>query len=136
MQHALRKMFIHNIGSLLVVEEVQQADRPCKPLGIITERDLIRLLISRNTGGGDSNILGNVRVQEFMTRANALISATPETDLAAVLELMASRRLRHLPIVRGEYAIGMVSVGDVVRKLIEESREEAAALKEYISGTY
>jgi CBS domain-containing protein len=142
MQNALKKMFIHNIGCLLVVEQPQQNDEACKPVGIISERDLTRLLISRGSSGAVSagrttaDLLLTVKVHEFMTKANALISVTPDTDLASVLELMASRRLRHLPVVRDGQAIGMVSIGDVVRRLIEESREEADALKEYIAGTY
>ncbi|KAK4530819.1 hypothetical protein CCYA_CCYA05G1676 [Cyanidiococcus yangmingshanensis] len=142
MNNALKKMFIHNIGCLLVVEQALQNDEACKPVGIITERDLTRLLISRGSSGnvsaGDTtaDLLMTVKVHEFMTKANALISVTPDTDLASVLELMASRRLRHLPVVRDGQAIGMVSIGDVVRRLIEESREEADALKEYIAGTY
>jgi CBS domain-containing protein len=142
MHNALKKMFIHNIGSLLVVEQALQDDEACKPVGIITERDLTRLLISRGSSGNVSagnttaDLLVTVKVHEFMTKANALISVTPDTDLASVLELMASRRLRHLPVVRDSRAIGMVSIGDVVRRLIEESREEADALKEYIAGTY
>lgn len=130
MANAVRKMFVHNVGSLLVVETVCDRDSACKPLGIITERDLTKLLMN------DGESLRSSKVADCMTKANALITATPDTDLATVMELMAMRRLRHLPIVQGEHAVGLVSIGDVVRRLIIESREEAERLRDYISGTY
>jgi CBS domain-containing protein len=48
--------------------------------------------------------------------------------------MMTERRVRHLPVTNGGHVVGVVSIGDVVKRKIEEAEQEAAALKEYIAG--
>ena len=90
----------HGIGAL-VVEDVTE-----KPVGIVTERHIIRRL------AGDAGVVART-VGEIMT--GELVAGTPTDELAAVAHTMTERRIRHLPIIEGNVLVGIVSMGDVLR---------------------
>ena len=107
----------HNIGALIVVEE------PGRPIGIISERDIIREAARNET------VLAQT-VSRAMTKD--LITASPEDDLEAVLQTMTAKRFRHLPIMDGERLIGVISIGDVVKAQLDKYQGEVETLQTQI----
>lgn len=94
--------------------------------GILSERDIVRRLKSQ---GGD---VLSAPVSSCMT-AN-VITCAPGDSIDDLMAKMSQRRIRHLPVVEKGALVGLVSIGDVVKRKIEEAEHEAAALREYISS--
>lgn len=107
------------IGAVVVVD-----DR--KVVGIVSERDIVRHL------GTDWAALASRPVSEVMTKN--VVSVSRFATIADVMERMTERRIRHMPIVENGELVGIVSIGDVVKRKIEETEQEATALKEYIAS--
>lgn len=107
------------VGALVV----QEGAGPV--LGIISERDLVRVL------AGDAEGLSRP-VGECMTPE--VVFAEPTETVDALLARMTDRRIRHLPVCRDDKVVGLVSIGDLVKHKIAETEAEAAGLKAYISA--
>ncbi len=107
----------HNIGALIVVDEAG------RPIGIISERDIIREAARTET------VLGQA-VSRVMTKD--LITASPEDDLETVLQTMTAKHFRHLPIVDGERLIGVISISDVVKAQLDRYQGEVDTLQTQI----
>ncbi|MEQ1901977.1 MAG: CBS domain-containing protein [Devosia sp.] len=97
-----------------------------KVAGILSERDIVRHL------GADWNALSQRPVSEVMT--SNVITVTRTASVAELMESMTTHRVRHMPVVDGGDLVGIVSIGDVVKRKIEETEQEALALKEYIAS--
>jgi CBS domain-containing protein len=97
-----------------------------KVVGILSERDIVRHL------GTDWSSLTNRPVADIMTRA--VVTASRFATIADVMERMTEKRIRHMPVVDNGELGGIVSIGDVVKRKIEETEQEASALKEYIAS--
>jgi CBS domain-containing protein len=95
-------------------------------IGILSERDIVRAIAK------DGAAVIERPVSSVMTRE--VVCVTPEDDIAEVMSVMTERRFRHLPVKRGDKLIGMVSIGDVVKKRVEEAEGEAQQLREYIAS--
>ncbi len=108
----------HRIGAVLVIESDSIA-------GIVSERDIVAGL--HRLGAG---ILDAVAAT-VMTAP--VVTAAPESSIAAAMATMTNRRIRHLPVVAGGELLGLVSIGDLVKRRIEEAEGEASALKDYIT---
>lgn len=94
--------------------------------GIFSERDVVRRL--KNEGAG----VLNRPVAECMTKDP--FTCTLDTTLDELMGVMTNRRIRHMPVVEGGRLVGIVSIGDVVKRKIDDAEREAAALKEYIAS--
>ena len=105
------------IGALPVLRAGQVA-------GIMSERDIIYCLKS------DGAAVLDWPVEKIMTAP--AISVAPTADILGALSLMTRRRIRHLPVVSGERVIGVLSIGDLVRAVIEEQERTIADLETYI----
>lgn len=114
---AIRRMAEHGIGALLVMHEAQL-------VGIVSERDYARkvILLGRSSG--------QTAVQEIMS--SPVITVAPSQSLHACLQIMTDRRVRHLPVVEGGRVLGVLSIGDLVRALLEEQRQTIQQLEQYI----
>lgn len=110
----------HNIGALIVVDSAN------KVVGILSERDVIRRM------SGDQITPMAKPVSDCMT-ANP-VSCQLETSVDDLMQLMTKRRIRHIPVIEAGRLAGMISIGDVVKRKIAETEEEAAALREYIAS--
>lgn len=115
---ALKVMGEKNIGALLVMEDE-------KLKGIISERDYARKIILK---GKSSN---ETLVNEIMTEN--VITVLPEDDLEKCMELMSGRKIRHLPVVKEEKVVGVISITDVVTAIIDLQKNTIAHLQNYIS---
>jgi CBS domain-containing protein len=111
----------HRIGSVLVRE-------PGGPLlGILTERDVLR--IARDPAGD----MRAEKVGDHMTRN--LITAKPEDEVAYALSIMTRMRFRRLPVLEQGELTGIVSIGDLVKAMVEEKEAEVRALHNYIAAS-
>lgn len=115
---AVELMCQRNIGGLLIVENG-------KLEGIFTERDYARKLILK---GKSSK---NTPISELMTQNP--ITVNPENSIEDCMNLMTGKFIRHLPVVDGDKLVGLVSIGDVVKHIIEEQKEIIEHLENYIS---
>jgi CBS domain-containing protein len=109
----------HNIGALVVVEGAD------KPVGIISERDIVRQL-ARN-----EELFANP-VSSIMTRH--VITGMPQDDLMTVAKTMTEKRIRHLPLVDQGKLVGIISIGDVVRAQRDQYQGEIETLHTQLLG--
>lgn len=123
---AVKSMTQHNVGALLVVKPSGKDSIA----GIVTERDYLRKIIVQGRSSKTT------KVGDIMTEENKLITVTPETRVLQAMQLMTDNRIRHIPVVEGKKMKGMVSIGDVVRAVVEEHREEVKRLNSFIQGGY
>jgi CBS domain-containing protein len=113
-RQALALLAERNIGALVVVDGVDL------PIGIVSERDIVRALARSET------ILVEA-VATIMTRE--VVIGTPQDDLVAVGNTMTERRIRHLPVVEGGRLVGIVSIGDVVKAQRNQYQGEVDTLQ-------
>lgn len=95
-------------------------------LGVLSERDVVRSLAANGVATMD------MLTSQLMTRAPT--TATPATTIFEAETLMTEGRFRHLPIVDGGRLIGVVSIGDVVKGMMEEQAQEVRSLRDYVTG--
>ena len=117
---AIRTLVDQKIGSLVVLDDKGGI------VGILSERDIVR--------GCHSNLKGleKVLVRELMTKK--IIIGSPEDETNYIMGIMTQSRIRHIPVVSEGKLRGLVSIGDVVKSVIEDSEYEIHYLKEYIYG--
>ena len=115
-----QQLSVRRIGSVLVL------DGEGGVAGIVSERDLVRALASHGAKALE------LEARQVMTRD--VVTCDPDESLDNVMEIMTRGRFRHLPVVRRGELLGLVSIGDVVKSRLEETRHEAEALKAYISA--
>jgi CBS domain-containing protein len=113
-RHALGVLAEHNVGALVTV------DGDSQPVGILSERDIVRHL-ARNEK------LLSEPVASIMTRD--VIVGSPHDDLVSVGHTMVERRIRHLPIVDHGHLIGIVSIGDIVKAQRDQFEGEVDTLQ-------
>ena len=111
----------HNAGAVVGVDDTG------RPIGILTERDVLRL------GATGPESLSTTRVADAMTAQLVVGVAEDLVDYAA--GIMTANRIRHLPIVEGERLTGVVSIGDIVNAMKQEKEVENRYLRDYIQGS-
>ena len=116
---SLELMAEKRIGSLVVIEDGQVA-------GIFTERDYARRV------GPERRNPEETRIEEVMTRE--LITIDLNQTVYVCMVLMTDNHIRHLPVMDDGRLVGMISVGDVVKDMIEELEFHVEQLKSYITG--
>ncbi|MEN9910225.1 MAG: hypothetical protein RLZZ540_3384 [Bacteroidota bacterium] len=117
---AIKVMGEKNVGAILIIEDDQLK-------GILSERDYARKIVLKNKSSKST------LVHEIMV--SNVITVTPTDDLDNCMELMISKRIRHLPVVENNKVIGLISIGDVVKSIIEKQKETIQLLDSYINGT-
>lgn len=120
---AVNVMNQHKVGSILVMQGSQL-------VGIFTERDVLTRVIAAG------RVPDSTSVAEVMTHNPVTIS--PHATVEEVMAVITERRCRHLPVLEPgtRNVIGMVSIGDILRWLVESHRAEADHLRTYIHGVY
>ena len=116
---ALNLMAEHNIGALLVMtgDEIQ---------GIVSERDCIRKVDVRGRSAKDT------RISEIMT--SDVITVEADQPLEECMGLMIDKNIRHLPVCEGKELLGVLSVRDVLKEVIEVQQMMLSQLERYITG--
>ena len=118
---ALEQLAKYDVGALLVVDKKDEI------YGIFSERDYARKGV----------ILGKsskkTKIREMMT--TTIYFVKPENYLRECLELMTKKRTRHLPVMEDDKLVGLVSIGDIVNKIITEQKTKIKDLESYIVGS-
>ena len=110
----------HNIGAVMAVAKNEM------PTGIVSERDIVRCLTNANTDK-ETTIVSEIMSKNF-------ISCDLSTTSSELMEIMTHHKIRHIPIVENKKLLGMVSIGDVVSRLIDIYGAENKQLRTYINS--
>ena len=116
---ALQLMAEKNVGALIVFEDE-------RIVGLISERDYARKIVLKNKFSRET------AVAEIMTRD--VLTVSPDKNLEECMELITNHRVRHLPVVEDERVIGIISIGDIVKGLIDHKQFIIEQLEYYIKG--
>ena len=117
---AVKTMCDKHVGAVIIT------DQSGKIAGILTERDILRRFAEHGAK------LGEIPVSRIMTRG--VQTAGPDAEVEDVLGTMTNRRFRHLPVLKGGKLVGLVSIGDLVKAMLQEKIREAESLKQYITS--
>ena len=117
---AIQIMADRHVGALPVLREG-------KLVGVVSERDYARKVILLGRSSAETPV--------WQIMSSPVITVGPEDAVRRCMELMTERRIRHLPVVDERGAmIGMISIGDLVRGVIEEQQETIEQLEKFIAG--
>jgi CBS domain-containing protein len=115
---ALKVLGEKNVGAIMVIEEGVLK-------GILSERDYARKIVLKNKSSRETF------VHEIMEKE--IITVKPTDDIEYCMELMTSERIRHLPVLDNNKVVGVISIGDVVKSVIEIQKHTIEHLNSYIS---
>jgi CBS domain-containing protein len=116
---ALERMAEHDVGALVVIEDGDV-------VGLVSERDYARKVILKGRLSKDTP------VREIMS--HQVFSVTSGESVAVCMSLMTERRIRHLPVIENGQLAGIISIGDVVKVIIEDQQFTIEQLETYIQG--
>ena len=114
---AIKEMAEHGVGALLVMQGE-------KLLGVVSERDYARKVILKGRSSNETD------VSQIMSAP--VLTVRPDQSVNDCMRIMTENRVRHLPVVEGERVVGVLSIGDLVRTLVEEQQQTIAQLEQYI----
>ena len=114
---AIRMMAEHGVGALLVMQGEQL-------LGVVSERDYARKVILKGRSSNDT------AVRQIMS--SPVLTVRAEQSVHDCMHIMTEKRIRHLPVVDDDGVIGVLSIGDLVRSVLEEQQRTIAELEQYI----
>lgn len=115
----IRLMAEHHIGSVLVMQGGEL-------VGIATERDYARKVILQGRSSAETPVA--------QVMSSPVVTVTPTDTAQTCMAMMTQRRIRHLPVVDEGKVVGMVSIGDLVKAVIEDQQHEIAQLQQYIAS--
>jgi CBS domain-containing protein len=116
---ALQQMAEKNIGALIVFEGERL-------VGLISERDYARKIVLKNKFSRET------AVTEIMSRD--VVTVAPDKNLEECMEVITEHRVRHLPVVEDDRVLGIISIGDVVKGIIDHKEFVIEQLEYYIKG--
>lgn len=118
---AIKLMADRNIGCVLVMDGAAL-------LGILSERDYTRKVVLQGRSSKTTT------VREIMT--HEVICVTPQHGVEETLRIVTQNRVRHLPVKDGERIVGLISIGDLVKWVINAQRSALSQLEAYVAGGY
>ncbi len=116
---AIKQMAEHRIGALLVLANGEL-------VGVVSERDYARKVILQGKSSSQT------AVSDIMS--GTPITVGPDTDVFDCMRLCTDSRIRHLPVVEGGKLVGVISIGDLVKAVIDAQAEQIEHLERYITG--
>ena len=116
---AIRLMADKSIGAVLVLRGEALA-------GILSERDYARKVVLQGRSSADTPASAIMTAQ--------VVTVGPDTPVTACMQLMTERRIRHLPVVEGGQVVGVISIGDLVKAVIEDQKIQLDQLQRYIAS--
>lgn len=116
---AIKQMAEQRVGALLVMREKQL-------LGVISERDYARKVILQGRSSAQTSVADIMSVEP--------LTVGPNTDVFDCMRLCTDSRVRHLPVVQDQAVIGVISIGDLVKAVIDSQAEEIEQLQRYITS--
>lgn len=121
LSEALKILVTNKIGVLIVL------DYDARIAGILSERDIL------NASMKNPLDYLNLPVKDFMT--SDVVIVEPDDNVDYVENVLTKNRIRHIPVIKNKVLVGLISIGDVVKAQLSESRDENKYLKDYITGT-
>lgn len=116
---ALKKMAGQNIGALMVMKDD-------KIIGVFSERDYARKIILKGKSSRDAKVGDLLSERIYYVK--------PATTTTECMQIMTDQRVRHLPVLEGGKLVGIVSIGDIVNKIIQGQHHTIKQLEDYILG--
>ncbi|HEY1589516.1 MAG TPA: CBS domain-containing protein [Rhodanobacter sp.] len=116
---AIKRMAEHRVGALLVM-------RGERLVGVVSERDYARKVILQGRSSSQT------AVSDIMS--NEPVTVGPDTDVFDCMRLCTDSRIRHLPVVQGNAVVGVISIGDLVKAVIDAQAEQIEHLQRYITS--
>jgi CBS domain-containing protein len=114
---AIQLMAEHHVGALVVMKGNELA-------GIVSERDYARKVILLGRSSSETPV--------WQIMASPVVTVTPMQSVQDCMRLMTEHRFRHLPVVDSGRVVGVISIGDLVKAVIEEQRQTIEQLESYI----
>ena len=115
---ALKQMAEHGIGALLVLQNGQ-------PVGLFSERDYARKLALRGLRSRETPVSA--------VMSSPVLTISPDSSVQEGMQVMTEKYVRHLPVVDGSGVLGMVSIGDLVKAVIEDQAALIEQLENYLA---
>ena len=119
LEEVVKVLACNSIGALVVISKNGKIE------GIVSERDIVRQLSLCST-------IHNLTADDVMTKE--VISVTPNVTSSDLMQVMTENKCRHLPIVVNDRLVGMVSIGDVVKRLLEKYNAEVEQMRSFINS--
>jgi len=116
---AIQIMADRHIGALPVLRAGELA-------GVVSERDYARKIILLGRSSAETPV--------WQIMSAPAITVVPDETVQRCMEIMTEKRIRHLPVIDGDRMVGMISIGDCVRGVIEEQQDTIQQLERFISG--
>jgi CBS domain-containing protein len=116
---AIQMMADKRVGALPVT-------RNGELVGVVSERDYARKVILLGRSSAETPV--------WQIMSSPVITVTPAEDVRKCMRLMTEKRIRHLPVVDGGRMVGVISIGDLVRAVIEEQEHTIEQLERFIAG--
>ena len=116
---AARLLRFHRIGALVVTDESGEV------VGILSERDVVSAVADHGPDALSGPVSGVMTAD--------VVRCAPGDTMEQLMAAMTERRIRHLPVVDGTALVGIVSIGDVVKRRVSEIQDESQALQDYIT---
>jgi len=117
---AIQIMADRHVGALPVLRDGQL-------VGVVSERDYARKVVLLGRSSAETAV--------WQIMSSPVVTVSPEDEVRHCMQLMTERRIRHLPVVEPDGPmVGMVSIGDLVRAVIEEQQETIEHLERFIAG--
>ncbi|HEX4049768.1 MAG TPA: CBS domain-containing protein [Steroidobacteraceae bacterium] len=116
---AVQLMAQYGVGALLVMQDGQL-------LGVVSERDYARKVILQGRSSNDT------AVRQIMS--SPVLTVRPDQSVSECMQIMTDNRVRHLPVVEDQRVLGVLSIGDLVRTVLEEQQQTIEQLEQYIRG--
>ena len=114
---AIRMMADRHVGALLVMRGTELA-------GIVSERDYARKVVLLGRSSAETPV--------WQIMSSPVVTVSPESSVQDCMRIVTERRIRHLPVMDGGRVVGMISIGDLVKAVIEEQQQTIEQLESYI----
>ena len=116
---AIRSMAEHRVGALLVMRGEELA-------GIVSERDYARKVVLLGRSSAETPV--------WQIMSSPVVTVSPDTSVQQCMTLVTEKRIRHLAVIEKDRVAGVISIGDLVKSVIEEQQRTIEHLESYIHG--